>query len=184
VHRKNLTLPLTASMLPTQPSGALLDRVKQATGFTARTIFSAGLLDLWINGSMAYALHIERLPSKNATKPTPIPLEDWKRALSAVQGVRLCTEKAYTITIPGTGEIVSFPHRDGDAEVYFSDQQKWHAVLSWFNGSASFKAEIALESLPNPVWTAAAALASQLGAVIRGDDGESYDLPSGEVIES
>ncbi len=133
---------------------------------------------------MAYALHIERLSLEDDRKPTPIPLDDWKQALSVVEGVRLYSEKVYAITNPNTGEVISFPHCDGDAEVYFPDEQKWHAVFSWFNGSASFKAEIALEMLPNPVWTAATSLASQLGAVIRGDDGESYNLQSGEVIES
>ena len=131
---------------------------------------------------MGYALHIERLASKTAGDPTPIPLDDWKRALSAIEGVRLCVQKDYTITIPGTSEVLSIPHREGDAEVYFPEEQKWHAVFSWFNGSASFKADIALERLPNPIWTAASALGSHVGGVIRGDDGEQYDLRTGEVV--
>jgi hypothetical protein len=131
---------------------------------------------------MAYALHIERPASKAAEKSSPIPLDDWKRALSSVEGVRLCVQKDYAITIPGTGEVLSIPHRDGDAEVYFPDEQKWHAVFNWFNGSATFKADMALEHLPNPIWTVAVALASQLGAVIRGDGGEQYDLRTGELV--
>jgi hypothetical protein len=131
---------------------------------------------------MAYALHIERLASRAAEKPSPIPLDEWKRALSAMEGVRLCVQKANTMTIPGTDEVLTIPHRDGDAEVYFPDEKKWHAVFNWFNGSATFKADIALEHLPNPIWTAAVALASELGAVIRGDGGEQYDLQTGEVV--
>jgi hypothetical protein len=131
---------------------------------------------------MAYALHLERLASRAVGKPTPIPLDDWKRAVSAVEGVRLCVQKDYTIKIPGTGELLSIPHRHGDAEVYFPDEKKWHAVFNWFSGSATFKADVALEHLPNPIWTVAVALASQLGAVIRGDDGEQYDLRTGEVV--
>ena len=132
---------------------------------------------------MAYALHLERLATRAAGKPTSIPFDDWKRALSSVEGVRLCVQKDYTITIPGTVEVLSIPHRDGDAEVYFPDEQKWHAAFNWFNGSASFKADIALERLPNPIWTAATSLASRLGAVIRGDDGERYNLQTGEVVK-
>jgi hypothetical protein len=130
---------------------------------------------------MAYALHIERLSLNDGAASIPIPLEDWKCALSSVEGARLCVEKALTIKIPDTGKVISIPHRDGDAEVYFPNEQKWHAVFNWFSGSATFKADIALEHLPNPVWTAAGALASRLGAVIRGDDGERYDLRTGEV---
>jgi hypothetical protein len=130
---------------------------------------------------MAYALHIERLSLEDEGQPVLIPLEDWKGALSAVEGARLCVEKTLKIKSPDTGAIISIPHRDGDAEVYFPDEKKWHAVFNWFNGSATFKA-IALEHLPNPVWTAATTLASRLGAVIRGDDGERYDLQTGEVV--
>ena len=131
---------------------------------------------------MAYTLHIERESSRAAEKPCPIPLDDWKRALSSVKGVRLCVQKDYTQTIPGTGEVLSIPQRDGDAEVYFPAEKKWHAVFNWFNGSATFKVDCALEHLPNPIWTVAVALASQLGAVIRGDGGEQYDLGTGEVM--
>jgi len=60
---KILTLPLTGSMVAIQPSGAFLDRVKQANELTARTIFSVELmnfqcwinrfLDKWMNGIRA-----------------------------------------------------------------------------------------------------------------------------------
>jgi len=124
---------------------------------------------------MGYLLHIERFQSGDIAKSIPIPLEDWKKALLQAEGVRLCTAETYSI------KDISIPHRDGDAEVYFPEEQKWHAVFRWFNGIASFKASIALEKLPNPIWTAAAALTSNLGAVIRGDEGERYDSKTGKV---
>jgi len=130
---------------------------------------------------MAYALHIERLSLERDVKAKPIPLEDWKRALSSLEGARLCVEKAL-IMKTDTSKIISIPHRDGDAEVYFPNERKWHAVFRWFNGSATFQADVALEHLPNPVWTAAVSLASQLGAMIRGDDGERYDFQAGKVV--
>jgi len=35
----------------------------------------------------------------------------------------------------------------------------------------------------HPVWAAAVALAASLGAVIRGDEGEIYDLQTGEIVD-
>ena len=35
----------------------------------------------------------------------------------------------------------------------------------------------------HPVWSKAVELASRLGAVIRGDDGEIYDLATGEITD-
>ena len=131
---------------------------------------------------MAYALHIERSSSKGRGEPAPIPLKEWKKALSGVEGVRLCVNEAHNIRIPDTGKVLGIPHRDGDAEVYFPDEKKWHAVFDWFDGSATFKADIALGHLPNPVWTAAGALATRLEAVIRGDAGERYDLRTSELV--
>jgi hypothetical protein len=132
---------------------------------------------------MAYCLNIQRLPLNEEGEPTPIPLEDWKSALSSTEGARLCVQKALTITNPKTGEVIKIPHREGDAEVYFPDDRTWRAVFGWFRGSASFRASVALERLPNPVWSVAANLASHLGAVIRSDDGEIYDLQSGKVTD-
>ncbi len=130
---------------------------------------------------MAYALHIERLNPKG--EAVPIPIEEWKEALSTVRGVRPCSEEAVTISNPATNAVLRIPHRDGDAEVYFPQERAWHAVFSWFRGSASFKAAAALDNLPGPVWTAAVALATHLAATVRGDDGELYDLETGEVVD-
>lgn len=133
---------------------------------------------------MAYELHIERFPINERGEATPIPLHDWKAALSATKGVRLCSSGAHTITNPKTAEVISVPKRDGDAEVYFSDEGGWHPVFRWFNGAAHVNARFEPGDLSHPVWVAAAALASELSAVIRGDDGEVYDLKTGQVIQS
>src|SRR5437762_1505330 len=69
---------------------------------------------------VAYELHIERLPLTDEGERTPISSDEWKAALSATEGVRLCPPGAHTITNPKTGEVISIPRRDGDAEVYFS----------------------------------------------------------------
>jgi hypothetical protein len=133
---------------------------------------------------MAYELHIERFPLTDEGEATPIPLEDWKAALSSTEGVRLCPPGADTITNPKTGETINIPRGDGDAEVYFPDDQAWHSVFRWCKGAAHVNARFDPGDSSHPVWRAAAALASHLGAEIRGDDGERYDLQTGEVIDA
>ena len=132
---------------------------------------------------MAYELHIERLPLNDEGEPTPIPLGDWKAALAATKGVRLCPPGVYSITNPMTGEVISMPLQDGDAEIYFPDARAWYPAFGWFEGAAQFKAMFEPGDSSHPVWAAAVALASRLGAVIRGDDGEVYDLRTGKIID-
>jgi len=129
---------------------------------------------------MAYELHIQRLRRDSVTGKTPIPLEEWRAAVEATEGVRLYTLDAHTITNPTTGEVIEIGAREGDAEVYLPDGKEWCALIRWFQGAASFNARY---EPGHPVWTAAAALASHLGAVIRGDEGEIYDLRTGKVIK-
>lgn len=133
---------------------------------------------------MAYELHIERPPLDEDGEPTPIPLADWKAALTATEGVRLCPPGAYTKVNPKTGETISISPGDGDAEVYFPEEDTWHAVFRWFEGAAHVNARFEMGDASDPVWIAAVALALRLGAVIRGDDGETYDLKTGKVIDA
>jgi len=117
-------------------------------------------------------------------EPTPIPLDEWKAALSSTEGVRLCPPGANRIANPKTGQVISIPRRDGDADVYFSDERVWYPVFRWFNGAAHVNARFEPGDSSHPVWVAAVALATRLGAVIRGDDGEVYDLQTGAVIDA
>ena len=130
---------------------------------------------------MPYELHIEGLEEKGEVGP--IPLDAWKAAVSALEGIRFCVPGVQTITNPRTGEVISIPRRDGDAEVYFPDEQTWHAVFRWFDGGVSFNASFEPGNSSHPVWSKAVVLASRLGAVIRGDDGEIYDLSTGEITD-
>jgi hypothetical protein len=130
---------------------------------------------------MAYQLHIERLPLNDEGEPTPILLEEWKSALAATPGVRLCAQGADTTSNPKTGEVISIPRRDGDAEVYFSADGAWRSVFRWFEGAAHLNARFEPGDSSHPVWVAAVALAGRLGAVVRGDNGEVYDLQSGKA---
>jgi hypothetical protein len=128
---------------------------------------------------MAYELHIMRPPFDEENKPTPIPLDEWKEAVLAVDGVRLCPTGSRTVFTLKTGLVLEIPRLDGDCEVYFADGRAWLPALRWFEGAAHFKGVF---EPGDPVWSAAAALASRLNAVIRGDEGETYDLRSGEVV--
>jgi hypothetical protein len=129
---------------------------------------------------MAYALHIEQQSASE--ERVQIPLEEWKLALAAVDGVRLCNERALTLTSK-EGNVLRNPHRDGDAEVYFPQDGAWYAVFAWHKGSVTFELDYSPGESASPVWTTAAALARQLGAIIRGDDGERYDLQTGKVLK-
>ena len=125
---------------------------------------------------MAYELHIERLPLSDDGGPKPIPLEDWKAAVSATEGVRLCPTEAHSITNSKTGEVISIPTRDGDCEVYFADKNAWQRAIRWSGGAAHVNARFEPGDTSNPVWVSMTALAKRLNAVIRGDEGELYDV--------
>jgi hypothetical protein len=69
---------------------------------------------------------------------------------------------------------------EGDAEVLFPDGE-WHPVFKWFEGSGSFSAGFEPGDASHPVWAAAVSLATRLGAVIRGEEGETYQLQTGQM---
>ena len=126
---------------------------------------------------MAYDLHIER------TEDLPIALSEWHAAVAATEGVRLFAATAHTITNPRTGEVISIGAREGDTEVLFPEG-KWHSVFRWRGHSAVFAARFEPTDTSHPVWKAAVYLATHLGAVIRGDEGEVYDFQTGEVNDA
>jgi hypothetical protein len=80
---------------------------------------------------MAYNLHIERRGASSDLDLIPISLEEWQTAISIIDGVRLFTGKAHTIANPKTGELISFPKSDGDAEIFFPAEKRWHLVFRW-----------------------------------------------------
>src|SRR5882757_923814 len=134
---------------------------------------------------MAYSLHIERAGDDPDSKPRPIPLMEWRAAALATKGVRLFAAQAHTATNPQTGEIISVRTNVDDVEVYFADDHRWHAAIYWHEGSAAIPArQLQPGDTSNPVWVAAVDLASYLGAVIRGDEGEVYDLQTGNATHA
>jgi hypothetical protein len=129
---------------------------------------------------VGYDLHIERKGADLESDPVAIPLPEWQAAISTTAGVRPAVERAATFTNPQTGDLVSIGMGEGAAEVFFPGDSKWHPAFSWRRGSVVFSAPFEPGDLSHPVWAAAVALASRLGAVVRGDDGEVYDRHDGK----
>jgi hypothetical protein len=133
---------------------------------------------------MGYALHIERRGKDPGAEPVAIPLADWKAALSQTEGVRPLADREVRTTNPKTGQVISIGTRDGDAEVLWADDGQWRPAFSWGRGSVTFSGHLTPGDRAHPVWAAAVRLAASLGAVIRGDDGEVYDLETGEIVDA
>jgi hypothetical protein len=123
---------------------------------------------------MSYDLHIARSGDGHLSDSVPIALVEWCAAVAATEGVRLLGAHAQTVTNPATGEIISLGSRNGDAEVFFPEEGEWYAVFRWQGDSAAFGARFEPGDMAHPVWCAAVALATRLGAAIRGDEGETY----------
>ena len=114
-------------------------------------------------------------------EPTPISLEEWQAAIAVTEGVRLIAAHSHSVTNPKTGEVITIPIREGDAEVFVPKHNAWSPVFRWRGGSAVFVGRVQPGDKLDPIWIAAVALASRLGAVIRGDNGEIYNLQTGTI---
>ena len=127
---------------------------------------------------MAYYLHIERADE------SPIAFSEWRDAVEATEGVRLYTAAAHTGINPQTGEVLSMRSGEGDTEVFFPEESEWGSIFIWRGESAVFAARFETTETSHPVWRAAVALATLLGAIIRGDEGEVYDPKTGNVADA
>jgi hypothetical protein len=120
---------------------------------------------------MGYALHIERTGG--------FALEEWKRAVASVSGVRL-DDSPSTATNPKTGEVVMLYAQDGDVAVMLAG--KWVKVFQFFKNRVSFNARSAVLDNPNDlVARAAFSLAHILSAKVVGDGGQEYGYPAGPL---
>ena len=132
---------------------------------------------------MPYNLHIERTSRPSGAMRMPISLQEWRAAVISTKGVRLFSGEVHPAKNPVSGEALGIPTFEGDVEVFFPADGAWHPVFHWRHGLAKFAACFEPGDMSSPVWAAAVALASSLGAVIRGAEGETYDLRTGEVID-
>jgi len=96
---------------------------------------------------------------------SPIALDEWRRAVRSIEGVRLAAGDLVARN-PFTGAEVRVPNRGGDAEVRTSGA--WVRAFSWHGDGTvySLPGSTAPES---PTHRAAAALAAALGAEIVDD---------------
>jgi hypothetical protein len=125
---------------------------------------------------MAYTLAIQSPLTDDEDRPIPIPLEEWKMAVSLVARVRLSSEPS-NLAGPDGATRITIPHRDGDVQVLDAVTGEWRHVFRWLPGGyAVFNARVLDHDDSGVVWQAATELARQLGGVIVGDDGERYDL--------
>ena len=93
----------------------------------------------------------------------------------------------HTTQNPKTGETIGIKAAGGDAEVYLEDYEEWVPAILWrdTSGAATFRIDIVeraiiSKDLTDPVWAALSSIAKQLSAQIRGEEGEIYDLDTGE----
>jgi hypothetical protein len=129
---------------------------------------------------MPYKLRIVKQERDQFGMAERIPLADWKKAVSTIEGIRLRPPRVLTGKNPKTGAEVCILSGDGNVEVYFPAERVWHLVFRWSGGRPSFTVKFTPGDLSHPAWAAAVALASSLGVVIRGEKGEIYDLQTGK----
>lgn len=112
---------------------------------------------------MTYGLHIER--------ETPIELDEWEAVVAASPELRL-DEQPHTVSNPATGQQITIRGQVGAAAMVIEGQ--WVKVFNWRRGKVSFNAPLITSSL-DPVLAEALKIAGLLSAVVRGDEGETYD---------
>ena len=121
---------------------------------------------------MGYNLHITRASDWIESESAPIAIDEWKRAVASVPGIRL-DDSALVVTNPKTGEKISLAVRDGDVAVFLDGE--WFKVFHYREGRITFKpGPVNFDDPKDPVAAAAIGLARILGANIVGDEGEIY----------
>lgn len=111
---------------------------------------------------MAYELSLERDPA--------LTIEEWRRAVETSPLLSYGPIDASS-TNPRTGESVVVRGAEGDAAVEL--EGRWVNVFRWRKGRVTFNARD-IENPNDLVSRAAFSLARDLGAIIRGEEGETY----------
>jgi hypothetical protein len=123
---------------------------------------------------MAYMIHITS-SRKRWGLTRKIPLKHWIAAVNRIDGVRLA-EGDYSIQLPETGQTFVLRNNGGDAELYIPHADEWRRVFRWDEESIQFVGTEEFGADPGcQLRSIARALAAELGAELRGDDGEIYD---------
>lgn len=128
---------------------------------------------------MGYSIHIE-LPNEGK-----IAIDEWLAAVEQADNCRVKEESGHSSINPKTGETIKLGGSPGDAEIFDPDEEEWVPALHWreSTGSANVNGRaIGFEdgTLVGPIWDVIRSLAVVLGAQVRGDEGEVYDLETGK----
>lgn len=116
---------------------------------------------------MAYGIHIV-LPGG------PLTLEQWQQAINLTHGVLLSDQMDLMVKNPATGEVISRPRQPGDAEMILQDGT-WVPAFRLFEGRVTTKPAPDFRDPTCQQRRVLWDLASQLGAQVVGDEGETYD---------
>lgn len=124
---------------------------------------------------MGYGIHVERREGE-----PPITLAEWIAAVERAPSARIQTGVATL------GRGITYTPGPGDTELYFADEGKWHPVFHCHEiepGEARIGTRAT--ALEEPVVLAFLRhVTAELGAIVRGDEGEEYDLATGEPVAS
>ena len=76
-------------------------------------------------------------------------------------------------------------------QIFFPDEEQWYDVMHWSarSGSLSYSAGGSFAyggtiNTDDPVWHVTVGLVQRLDAEVRGDEGESYDLTTGNRMRA
>lgn len=123
---------------------------------------------------MAYTISITRNLEQDEDGPF-IPLTEWVEVVSRIEGVRLA-EGDYSVRLPETGQVFTLRNNGGDTEVFFPATGAWRRVFRWNEEDISFVGTEEFGADPDcHLRNVARKLAVALEAIVRGDDGETYD---------
>jgi hypothetical protein len=117
---------------------------------------------------MGYEIHLERKHGHEIT------FQEWQVAVDNHPLVRLSLETTHTVTIPATGEQIGTTTTPGDAEIWIKDLNSWVFALRWRKGRVSINAPRDFDDENSFLRKLLRELANDLGATIRGDEGEEY----------
>jgi hypothetical protein len=111
---------------------------------------------------MAYELSLEREPA--------LTIEEWRRAVEANPLLSYGPIDASS-TNPRTGESIVVRGAEGDAAIELDG--RWVNVFRWRKGRVTFNARD-IENPNDLISKVALSLAGDLGAIVRGEEGETY----------